>query len=449
MLLHKAPADYDGLRLLCLLRAPRFAMLGLPQRFLHEHLQLSRRFLLKLGALGGAAAALRSATRRPALARAEQNSPELDEALAQLEPYFTPPAKFADVSRGKPVPHTLSEAQRAEAGLTPETWKLEIVGDPEHPPKLRQTFTRAAGTAISFASLLQMAERHAVRFAKVMTCLNIGCPLGMGIWEGVPLRELVWRAQPREDLRRLFYYGFHNNDPAQMFRSSLPIGRVLEDPDDLPPVIVCYKLNGQWLSPERGGPVRMVVPEAYGFKSIKWLSHVVLTNLAHANDTYAEGNNDIDSPLKSFAATLLVPKQPKPGQPFAVTGYAQAGIAGVAKVQYLVLPADAEPPRDDPYFSTAPWRDAVLLKPPADWGGELPQGKVPRGTLNFDEQGNPRHWPMKLAKVHWAALIEGLPPGEHFLRTRTIDMRGHAQPMPRPFRKSGHAAIEQVAINVK
>src|SRR5689334_24740256 len=25
---------------------------------------------------------------------------------------------------------------------------------------------------------------------------------------------------------------------------------------DLPPVIVCYKLNGQWLDSERGGPVR-------------------------------------------------------------------------------------------------------------------------------------------------------------------------------------------------
>ena len=87
-----------------------------------------------------------------------------------------------------------------------------------------------------------------------MTCLNIGCPLGMGIWEGVPLRTLVWLTQPKENLRRVFYYGYHNDDPKQMFRSSLPVGRVLEDFDDLPPVIVCYKLNGEWLTPERGAP---------------------------------------------------------------------------------------------------------------------------------------------------------------------------------------------------
>ena len=155
-----------------------------------------------------------------------------------------------------------------------------------------------------------------------MTCLNIGCPLGTGIWEGVPLREVVWRTEPKENLRRVFYYGYHNDDPKQMFRSSLPVGRVLEDPFDLPPVILCYKLNGQWLDAQRGGPVRMVVPEAYGFKSVKWLTHVFLTNLAHSNDTYADGNNDIDTALKTFAATLSVPQVAKRSEPIPITGYA-------------------------------------------------------------------------------------------------------------------------------
>ena len=128
------------------------------------------------------------------------------------------------------------------------------------------------------------------------------------------MREIIWRTQPVENLRRVIYYGYHNNDEKQMFRSSLPIGRILEDPFDLPPVILCYKLNGQWLSPERGGPVRMVVPEAYGFKSIKWLTHVILSNMAAANDTYIDGNNDIDSPLKTWAATLAVPRAAKADQ---------------------------------------------------------------------------------------------------------------------------------------
>jgi hypothetical protein len=35
------------------------------------------------------------------------------------------------------------------------------------------------------------------------------------------------------------------------------------------------------------------------------------------------------------------------------------------------------------------------------------------------------------------------------LRSRTLDDKGIAQPMPRPFQKSGHAAIESVDITVK
>src|SRR5207244_9366852 len=57
------------------------------------------------------------------------------------------------------------------------------------------------GTALDFPALLKLADKHAVRFPKTMTCLNIGCPLGTGIWEGVPLRELIWLTRPRENLR--------------------------------------------------------------------------------------------------------------------------------------------------------------------------------------------------------------------------------------------------------
>jgi hypothetical protein len=282
-----------------------------------------------------------------------------------------------------------------------------------------------------------------------MTCLNIGCPLGTGIWEGVPLRELIARTQPRENLRRVFYYGYHNDDPQQMFRSSLPIDRVLEDPFDLPPVILCYKLNGHWLDSARGGPVRMVVPEAYGFKSIKWLTRVVLTNLYHANDTYAEGNNDVESWLKTFAATLSVPRAVKPGEKIPVTGYAQVGLSGLSKVQVWMRSNATELPAGDRYFATAPWTDAQILPPPKHWG-DLPDGKIPAGTMGFDpETGQPRSWPMRLAKIHWAALLPGIPAGEYTLRCRTIDGKGIAQPLPRPFRNSGHSEIESVDITVK
>jgi DMSO/TMAO reductase YedYZ molybdopterin-dependent catalytic subunit len=417
--------------------------------FLDEHLRLTRRFLLQAGALG--AVAPLGATQ---VLGAEQetagpkNAVEPDKAGARGDPYFTPAEDFRDVSRGTPLPHSLPDEKKREAGLTRETWRLEVVSDPEQPARLGKELTLADGSALDFTALLKLGERHAVRFAKVMTCLNLGCPLGMGLWEGVPLREVVWLTQPRENLRRVFYYGYHNDDAQQMFRSSLPIGRVLEDPFDLPPVILCYKLNGEWLDAKRGGPVRIVVPEAYGFKSIKWLSHVVLTNLGHANDTYAEQNNDVDSPLKTFAAALSVPREARAGEPIAVSGYAQVGISGLSKVQASIESSAAPRPKDDPYFTQAPWIDAQLLPAPKQWAA-LPGGAVPPHTHGFDASGVPKTWPMRLTNAHWAAVLPGLPSGEYTFRCRTIDEKGHAQPLPRPFRKSGHAAIEAIAITVK
>ena len=413
--------------------------------FLAEHARVTRRFFLRQGSAGIAAMSA-----LPLFANENHRDAALQTALENLESWLTNPDDFGDVSRGNPRPHSLDEETRKKVGLTRSTWTLEVISDPEHQTRLRNPLTKENNTAFTFQDLIQLAEQHAVRFAKVMTCLNIGCPLGNGIWEGVPLREVLWLTQPSRDWRRVFYYGYHNDDPEQMFRSSLPVGRVLEDFHGLPPVILCYKLNGQWLTPERGAPVRIVVPEAYGFKSIKWLSHVVLSNRWNANDTYGEQNNDVDSPLKTFCETLSAPKVVEPNQPIAVTGYAQVGISGLSKVQVWMHDNAVQLPGDDQHFTRAPWRDAEILPPPQKWGGGLPDDRIPSSTIGFDpDTGQPQKWPMRLTKAHWAMLLPGLPAGEYTLRCRTVDTNGIAQPMPRPFRKSGRAAIAEVQLAVK
>lgn len=421
-------------------------------RFLAEHRELTRRHWLKLGMAG---LALPSVGRHavaddPAPAVEPPPLPKLGDGVKKVDTLLTPQLQFFDVSRGDPTPHRLPEEKKREVGLTRDTWQLEVISDPEHPVPLRNALTKEKGRALTFDDLLKLGEKHSVRFAKAMTCLNLGCPLGLGIWEGVPLREVIWLAEPRDNCRRVFYYGYHNDQPDQMFRSSLPIGRVFEDPFDLPPVILCYKLNGEWLTPERGGPVRVVVPEAYGFKSIKWLSHIVLTELFYANDTYAEQGNDIDSPMKTFAATIDPPVEIGAGEKIPVSGYAQVGIGGLQKVQAWIQPAGEPLAGGDRYFTTAPWVDMEILPPPAHWGGAFPDGKVPLPCHGFDPAtGQPARWPLRLALVHWAGVLPGLPAGKYTLRCRAVDEQGHAQPLPRPFRKSGHAAIEQVSLVVK
>jgi len=425
--------------------ASRDSVMHDPKQLIIEHCALTRRHFLRLGAAGAAAWQL-----SPLFALGDDKAGValLAEELAKLQ-YLTDFDKFQLVERGEPLPYTHPIEKLQEVGLTQETWKLEVVSDPDAKAQLENPLSKELGTALDWAGLMKLAETRAVSYLKVMTCNNIDSPLGMGLWEGVPLRDVIWLARPKADIRRVYYYGYHNDSPKQIFRSSLPIGRVLEDPPGEYPVLLCYKLNGQFLDGKRGGPVRMLVPDAYGFKSVKWLIRVVLTNGAFGNDTYATGNNDVDSWMKTSSRILSRPAKVSVGQSVPVTGLAQVGISGLKKVQYSLAPEEPPWPADDPWFTKADWKDADVLPPPEHWPG-LPDGRLPTETIGFDARsGKPVAWPMRYAIVHWAALISSPPPGKYTLRCRTIDERGYAQPLPRPFPKSGGNSIHQLPLTVE
>jgi DMSO/TMAO reductase YedYZ molybdopterin-dependent catalytic subunit len=411
-------------------------------RVTEEHVALTRRYFLQIAGTGLAAAS-------PLLGEAQLRVDLPTQASAKLE-YLTRDGDFGTVERGNPLPYTLPEAKLREIGMTRDTWKLEVVADVATGTKVEAPLSKERGTALNWSGLMKLAEKRAVRYLKVMTCNNLNAPLGMGLWEGVPLRDVVWMTRPVSDIRRVYYYGHHNEDPKQMFRSSLSLSRVLEDPPGEYPVLLAYKLNGELLSGKRGGPVRMIVPEAYGFKSVKWLQRVVLTDLPGANDTYAEENNDVDSWMKTFARFLTYPADVRAGDPIPVTGVAQVGISGLSRVQYWLNRQGAPLPAGDPNFTTAPWRDAQILASPIRWGGGLSGDRIPPNTIGFEPQtGRPKAWPMRYSIVHWAALLRDVPVGKYDLRCRTIDANGIAQPLPRPLPRSGVNFIEQVTVTVK
>jgi DMSO/TMAO reductase YedYZ molybdopterin-dependent catalytic subunit len=416
------------------------------ERLAKEHSDLTRRYFLQLGASG--IAGLSISRLRAGETEAESNA-LLAEAISKLE-YLTREENFSNAGRGDPPPHTLGAQKLREVGLVPETWQLEVLPDPESNAEVEQPLSKASGTTLDWAGLMKLAETCAVRFMSVMTCTNSKAPFGMGLWEGVPLRDVVWLAKPTANVRRVFYYGYHNDDPKQRFQSSLPIDRVLEDPPGENPVILCYKLNNQWLTPKRGAPVRMIVPDGYGNKSVKWLQRIILTNNPQANDTYATWNNDTVSHIKTCARFIHTPEKVKAGQAVPITGLAQVGMSGLKKVQYWLIPEGQPLADNDPYFAKAQWQDADILPPPEHWGGNLPEDKLPPIPRQFDTgTGKPLRWPIPNTIVHWAALLKAPVPGKYDLRCRTIDANGITQPMPRPFPKSGHNAIQKVQIVVE
>jgi DMSO/TMAO reductase YedYZ molybdopterin-dependent catalytic subunit len=364
--------------------------------------------------------------------------------------FLTNPDAFVDVSRGNPKPFKLQGDDLVAARLTPESWRLEIVSDGSTQiPKPRKL---EDGTAIDLATLQDLGKGHGIKFLKAMQCLNIAQPLGQGLWEGVPLREVLKLVGKVSDIRRVYYWGFHNNDPKQLFQSSLGYNQVMETPPwDLPP-FVAYRLNGQPLSLLRGGPVRLIVPWAHGFKSIKWLQRIVLTNDYKANDTYAEANNDPDSYLKT-AAYFEEGSEAFPAEkPIVFGGTAVVGWSGLKRVEYWLRPDTGTHGKladDDPAWQAAVWKPCTLAPAPRDWGGSLPDDVMPKDVWGFDpEKGQPKEWPMRFSVAHWTVTLKDLEPGAYEFRVRTVDLNDFAQPEPRPYPKSGRNEIQYRPILV-
>ncbi len=78
-------------------------------------------------------------------------------------------------------------------------------------------------------------------------------------WEGVPFREVMKLVRPKPEARYVMVHCYGG------YTTNLALD-VVQDDD----VLFAYKHDGAPLSPEHGGPLRLVVPKRYGWKSAKW-----------------------------------------------------------------------------------------------------------------------------------------------------------------------------------
>jgi hypothetical protein len=312
---------------------------------------------------------------------------------------------------------------------------------------LSRSLTLADGTALDLPALLELGKKHEVKFLKAMQCLNIPTPLGQGLWEGVPLREVLRLCGTMRNVRRIYYWGFHNNDPKQLFQSSVSYTQAMETPPGELPAFLAYRLNGEPIPLIRGGPVRMVIPWAYGFKSIKWVQRIVVTNDYKANDTYAEQNNDPESHLKTAAYLDELPAKIPAGQPVPLNGVVISGLSGLKRVEYLLSRDDAKP--GPPGNDAEQWIECRLEDPPADWSAAFPDGVSSRQILGFDPgTGQPATWPLRYSMISWSASLKNVAPGKYSVRARAVDLNGFAQPEPRSNQKAGMNALDMREFEV-
>ncbi len=80
------------------------------------------------------------------------------------------------------------------------------------------------------------------------------------VWRGVPFKRLLERASPASGAK--FVVQHADND----YTANLPLDAMMGDD-----VLLAYEFDGRALEPVHGGPVRMLVPKLYFWKSAKWI----------------------------------------------------------------------------------------------------------------------------------------------------------------------------------
>ena len=87
-------------------------------------------------------------------------------------------------------------------------------------------------------------------------------------FKGVHWRDLAQLCRPKPTAR------FAIAHAEQGFTANVPLA-ALEDEHAL----VVYEADGEPLTPEHGGPVRLVIPSKYFWKSAKWLTGIELSSV--------------------------------------------------------------------------------------------------------------------------------------------------------------------------
>ena len=124
-------------------------------------------------------------------------------------------------------------------------------------------------------------------FEKVVT---LHCVEGWEVtilWEGVLVKDLIEAAGADSGEKVVIFYAYDG------YSTSLPLDYIINND-----ILMAYKMNGVVLPRERGFPFQLVAESKYGYKWIKWITEIRLSdNVDYRGYWESRGfSNDADVP---------------------------------------------------------------------------------------------------------------------------------------------------------
>jgi len=132
-----------------------------------------------------------------------------------------------------------------------ENYELKVTGLVESP----QSYTYS-----------EVLNNHEL-YKKVVT---LNCVEGWSVnilWEGVLVKDLIDEAEASTDANTVIFHAYDG------YTTSLPIDYLVDQN-----IIMASKMNNITLPPERGAPFQLVAESKWGYKWIKWITEIELSD---------------------------------------------------------------------------------------------------------------------------------------------------------------------------
>ena len=180
-------------------------------------------------------------------------------------------AGLTSLAWGKPVWSRVSAALSPAEGLIPfvptSGWRIYTVSGsmPSFDPA---TWRLNVGGLVE--QELVLSHRELLALPRVTQVSDFHCVTGWTVkdvhWTGVRITDIFAKVKPTPEANGLQFVS-----AEKPYLDYLTMEQAL-----LHDVMLAYAMNGEPLAREHGAPLRLVIPEMYGYKNVKWLSQINL-----------------------------------------------------------------------------------------------------------------------------------------------------------------------------
>jgi DMSO/TMAO reductase YedYZ molybdopterin-dependent catalytic subunit len=197
------------------------------------------------------------------------------ELWARQGRFLTGRVSRPEAQRLPPGQHLVKDWPVLDLGMQPDLerddWKLKIFGAVEHP------------VSWDWAGFNDQPQSH---FTSDIHCVTSWSRFD-NRWDGVSTRDLIAAVKPRTDAQFVLLHAFDG------YTTNLTLDDFAAED-----ALLAHSWEGKPLTLDHGGPVRLVVPHLYFWKSPKWIAKIEFKTANHPGYWEVRGYHDRGDPWR-------------------------------------------------------------------------------------------------------------------------------------------------------